>query len=475
MQADSFLLGAVHPDHGLRHLPVGISDDRHLFVMAGSRSGKGTSMIIPNLIHWQGGLVCVDPKGENASITAIRRGAAKVAREAKGSSVKKTLGQDVAILDPMGVVEGPAKTYRFSYDPLSDIDIGSKDEVRQIEAITEAIVMSDGDNNSHWTDSARIILKGIIEAVLHSEPPENHTLAFCRKVYQHGMAELPNYLTKFGMTEGGLAIDAAALIDDAGDEEAGSFSTTLSRQLTFLSDPRMQSHLVNEGFSLAEAVRKNASVYLCVPPSQIDRLKRWLRTLIRVALDAKMFGPKHVGQQTLFLLDEFPALGKMAEIEGSAAYMAGYGIKLVPVIQNIGQVKQIYNKNWETFLGNAGGIIAWGLNDLESEKYIADRLGNLLTVETSVSTGENRQGLAWRPTSRTVGTSTALHERPVRRPNEIHEEGARETKRAFIVPAKGDSFTVLRQDYFDRSVYSRDLYNSPDEIAAWETRFATQG
>jgi len=55
-------------------VPLGIDDDRHLVTIAGSRSGKGTSAIIPNLCLYPGSVVCLDPKGENATLTAARRG-----------------------------------------------------------------------------------------------------------------------------------------------------------------------------------------------------------------------------------------------------------------------------------------------------------------------------------------------------------------------------------------------------------------
>jgi type IV secretion system protein VirD4 len=245
-----------------------------------------------------------------------------------------------------------------SYDPLADVSIGSDDEVRQILSIGEAIVMSDGDKESHWTDSARMIFVGIIEAVLHTEKnTANHTLAFCRSVYQRGLSEyVPDedgntketafdYLRDAPRTAGGLALDAFTLLEDAGEEESGSFSTTLARQLQFLSDPRMQRHLKNTGFSLTKAVQENWSVYVCLPPSQIARMKRWMRALVRVGFDAKMFPKKpHEGIKSLFLIDEFFSLGKMSEIEESAAFMAGYGIKLVPVIQNIGRSKSCMPK-----------------------------------------------------------------------------------------------------------------------------------
>lgn len=98
--------------------------------------------------------------------------------------------EKVAVLDPMGIVKGAAKTYRVNYDPLSDIAIGTDDEISQIQSIGEAIVMNEEGGESHWTDSARIILNGIIEAVLHIEKDtRKHTLGFVREVYQRGLGE----------------------------------------------------------------------------------------------------------------------------------------------------------------------------------------------------------------------------------------------------------------------------------------------
>lgn len=232
----------------------------------------------------------------------------------------------------------------------------------------------------------------------------------------------------------------------------------------------MQRHLKNDGFSLARAVQENWSIYICLPPSQIARMKRWMRSLIRTGLDAKMFSSKpHKGARTLFLLDEFSSLGKMSEIEESAAYMAGYGIKLVPVIQNIGQVKELYAKNWETFLANAGAIIAWGLNDLESEKYVSDRIGNTLTWEISKSAGTSTQAGKWFSSSSSENQSTALQERPVRRPNEVHADGSREEGRAFILPASSEPFMVARANYYDQWKNDK-IFDSPEFIEEWEAK-----
>ncbi|MEM8650971.1 MAG: type IV secretory system conjugative DNA transfer family protein [Pseudomonadota bacterium] len=239
-----------------------------------------------------------------------------------------------------------------------------------------------------------------------------------------------------------------------------------------MSDPRMQKHLSNESdFSLVDAIQNYWSIYLCLPPYQIPRMKRWLRMLIDVALQAKMATNHNHDKSkpnTLFMLDEFFALGKMKSIEESAAYMAGYGIKLVPVIQNIGQIKQLYDKNWETFLGNTGAIIAWGLNDLDSEQYISDRIGKILRYDVSTSAGSSKKSGSWFADSVSQNSSAALVERPARYPNEIHSDGARQTGRAYVVPASGEPFMVMRAEYHVE--YKNDqIFDSEDFIEEWES------
>lgn len=471
MVAESFRLGRIHMDHGVK-FEAGIKDDRHLFIVAGSRSGKGTTMIIPNLLQWTGGVFCIDPKGENASITAMRRGSADKAKK-MGTAVKPPnfLGQEVALLDPFNTVRGPARRYRVNYDPMSDIEVGSNEESDQIVTLAEAIVLAEKGNGSHFSDSAETILAGLIEAVLHLEPLERRTLTYCRKVFQEGNEKLMAYLKLAPRTEAALAKDAFGIMQDAGEDESGSFSTTLSRQLRWIADPRMQAHLQNEGFSLVNAIRSKSSLYVCIPPSRIPRMARWLRAIVRVALDAKMNSPfEHEGERTLFLLDEFSSLGHFQIIEDAAAYMAGYGIKLVPIIQNIGQVKKLYEKNWETFLGNAGGIIAWGLNDLETEKYISDRLGQVRDYERSYGASTNRDPDDAMARGRSDSANLSLKDRPIRWSNEIHTEGAREEMRAFVISASSPPFTVERVEYMSQA--GQALYDSLEHIQEWEARYA---
>ena len=98
------------------------------------------------------------------------------------------------------------------------------------------------------------------------------------------------------------------------------------------------------------------------------------------------------GLPVLFVLDEFPVLGRMQSVESAAGLMAGFGVKLWVILQNIGQLKRHYAQSWETFVANSGVITAFGVTDQESLQVLSAKLGRLRMTE-QVPTGAVGQGL----------------------------------------------------------------------------------
>ena len=78
---------------------------------------------------------------------------------------------------------------------------------------------------------------------------------------------------------------------------------------------------------------------------------------------------------TLFVLDEFPLLGHIQSVETAAGLMAGFGVKLWAILQNVGQLKQHYLRSWKTFIANSGVITAFGVVDDESLRVLSRKLG----------------------------------------------------------------------------------------------------
>ena len=61
----------------------------------------------------------------------------------------------------------------------------------------------------------------------------------------------------------------------------------------------------------------------------------------------------------------------MRQIEDAAGQIASYGVKLWPILQDLGQLKALYKERWETFMGNAGVLQFFGNNDLTTLEWIS--------------------------------------------------------------------------------------------------------
>ena len=87
-------------------------------------------------------------------------------------------------------------------------------------------------------------------------------------------------------------------------------------------------------------------------------------------------------ERVLFLIDEFPALGKMTPIEEAVGFLAGYGIHIWMFIQDLSQIKKLYEDRWNTLVANCSVRMAFGTNDVETAKTLSDMLGTTtITVE----------------------------------------------------------------------------------------------
>jgi len=79
-------------------------------------------------------------------------------------------------------------------------------------------------------------------------------------------------------------------------------------------------------------------VFLLLPPDRLSTYSRWLRLLVTQSL-ADMARPTIPGLPVLYLLDEFAALGHLASIERAMGLMAGDGVQLWPILQDIHQLR----------------------------------------------------------------------------------------------------------------------------------------
>jgi type IV secretion system protein VirD4 len=396
---------------------VGFEDNRHVVTIAGSRSGKGTSAIVPNLCDYPGSIICIDPKGENATVTARRRDG--------GSPYCHGIGQQVVVLDPFRVADVPAEL-RGTFNPLDSINVDGLDALDEAQAVAEALVVSEDPRDMHWSESAKQLIAAIVLFAKLVGPEGSGNLRFVRVLLTSGVPgdQQPD-VSGFDVLlqrmrdckdhPMGAPIAAAAdTLLGMGQDERGSVLSFARRNTAFLDSPRMQAALEESTFSLAELKTAPAgcTLYLCLPVKELASHGRWLRLVVMLAL-AEMerlgHGRPATGHPVLFLLDEFASLGYMRPVEVAAGYIAGYGVKLWPILQDLQQLQGLYPKSWATFLGNAGVLQCFANTDPPTLEYLSKRLGEteLRQLTASESSSKSQSQTTSQNWSQTRGNSVS--------------------------------------------------------------------
>src|SRR3954466_10468664 len=375
----------------------------HLLSFAPTRSGKGVGVIIPNLLTADRSTVCTDPKGENARATYQAR---------------RRFGP-VHVLDPFGITGLPGA----AYNPLDGLDPNSLDLAEDAATIADALVNDPPGQvaEAHWNEEAKALLTGLILYAVCHEQPEDRTLATVRDYLSlnpetfRGLLKLMQDST----AANGLIARAANRHLSKADREAAGVLSSAQRHTHFLDSPRMAAVMARSDFRFAQLKDRTASVFLVLPPDRLGAYSRWLRLMVAQAITDMARSPVQPPAPVLFLLDEFAALGPLEPVVRAYGLMAGYGMQLWAILQDLHQLKSLYGPRAGTFLSNAGVTQVFNVNDVETAAWVSRTLGATTeayeTTSQSISYGKDAPLLGRRSDS----TATHLVRRDLLTPDEV--------------------------------------------------------
>lgn len=367
---------------------VGIPTEKHLLTVAGARSGKGTSLIIPNLKRWPASVVVIDPGGGNTRATWQDR---------------EAMGQKVYVFDPFGETEKPGKfesdapvpaRLRSSFNPLQNLDPADDSYAERVRALADGLVARHDPKHASWDNAACDILAGIIDTVVTYYDPEDrdfravrHLMTMPPKIEVPEGADPPDdLLTLFlGMTKPGrheLARSAAgiALPDIA---KPNGYISNAVQNTNWLVSPPILRGLAASSFDFRELTQGNCTVYLVLPNARVTAHSRFLRLFISMAIEAFTEGGE-TNKECLFVLDEFFSLGRLDSISSAFGANAKNGIHLWPFLQNLGQLATLYGREGtEIFLGDADAQIFFGISDPFTLEHVSRRMETLRPDEIS--------------------------------------------------------------------------------------------
>jgi len=424
--------------------PIGVKSDRHIMTVAGARAGKTSTLLIPNLYLYEGSTLVIDPKGELASACAKHR--------------SEGLGQDVYVLDPWGAADVP-NALRATFNPLAELLQSNPDNLIDDAALmAEALIEEQGETNAHWTNGARDFLRAAILYMIMTDG-ENANLGDLLPNVILSMGDEAEFLGAMvafeppdgcpsGVTE--LIENTAVGMMRTAEKERNSILSTARNQLGFLASAPMSANLTDSLLRLRDLKRKNVTVFLCLPASRMTTHAKWMRLILNLTMSALEDEPGKPDLPVLFMLEEFAALGHMRALEQGSAYMAGFGVKLFIVLQDLTQLKRHYKHGWETFLGNLGVFTAFGNTDQSTLDYISKRLG-----DTFVYLRESQQQGTVAAASGTSSVRENFQKVPLLAPHEIAGHFGRRRMTCLCLPADGPPIGIERK-----------FINSPKELQA---------
>ncbi|GJL62065.1 MAG: hypothetical protein NPIRA04_07190 [Nitrospirales bacterium] len=432
---------------GFKHSDKNESDDRHMVTFAGSRGGKGKSRIIPNLLLWNNNVLCIDPKGENAAVTA-----------------HNPIRAQAFVIDPYELVpnvyprgKDPSSSkvppIRAKYNPLQDIDPYSVTATEEITVLVNAMVLSQSAANQAWEEEPKNIISGVIAHVLTAPEyePERSLVVVYRLLNspEDYLKKLVKEMQK-NFALGDFIPTKASSLEMAILETKKSFLSATRTSLKWLSYPKVQELVGgNSDFSMYNIADKPMSIYLCLDMEALENLGRFVRIFFLMAFHAMMHPrpgrPKT--KKVLCVMDEFFVLGYLPQLEKGAQYIAGEGVKLWPIIQNIEQIEGIYGKTWNNFVTAAGVVEAFDLS-------AGDQSGTAAWVENRI--GKSRSA------NLKLGDQARSNEiHPLLTQQEIEGEFSRETGRSIVFIKGADPMVLQLKPYWD--LFSPIMYTAPPQ------------
>jgi len=385
------------------------AEDAHLLTIAPTRSGKGVSLVIPNLLTYAGPVIVNDPKGELFAVTARHR-----ARE---------LHQRIVVFDPFGQLRNlgiddlhayilgstPASVTRRerrgtppplvgSYNPLDALDPTSPTIIDDCTRLASLIVPSEGGastvDNVFFREEAKNYIATMLlwtATVYERGHPERNLFTVRRQLSLDGLAleELLIEMSERYDYDGKLR-EAANRIRMQDHRTRANVVQETNRHVAYLDSLLMHRHLGVTSFDLARLAHQWATVYLILPATQIDTHGRFMALLMGAAIHGTMKAPAVRNQRLLVLLDEFPALGRMPIVEDCISLAAGFNMSLWLFVQDLNQLKAAYPQKWETLLGNTRILQAFGTNDEFTAEYLSKLLGTRTILSTSQGSNQGR-------------------------------------------------------------------------------------
>ena len=414
---------------------------QHAMISAPTRSGKGVGIVIPNLLNWPESVVVLDIKQENWDIT---------------SGYRARYGQECFLFNPAAV---DYRTHR--YNPLAYISADPNFRFDDISKIANMLIPDQPGTDTIWTATPRSLFSGIVQYLIET-PGKPVTLGqVLRETY--GGSNPTQYFAKLirdreasgnPLSEScQRGLNSYATIES--ENTRSGIMTTFRSRLEQWENKLVDAATSENDFDLRDIRKKRMSIYIGVTPDNLERMQPIINLFFQQLIDLNTRElpeqNKELKYTCLLLMDEFTAAGKLPTLSKGISYIAGYKLRMMPIIQSPAQLVSVYGKeDAQTFMTNHALQIIFPpkASETQTARDISEWLG--YTTVKGKSESESKGFFS----KQSKSESTSDQKRALLLPQEITSLGQ---KRELVIAENTPPILASKVVYYQDSVFTDRL------------------
>lgn len=357
---------------------VRLPGQQFVILAAPTRSGKGVGIVIPNLLEYQESMVVLDIKQENFDIT---------------SGWRASQGQEIYLFNPFAEDK---RTHRWN--PLSYVSTDTNFRISDLQAIAAMLYPDGSDDQKFWVSQSRNAFLAFA-LFLFEKPRASDQAPTLGEIYRLSSGdgtELKPYFQ--GLSQAPFASShtrtAFANLVSQADDTFNSILGTFKEPLNAFINPVLDAATSANDFLLTDVRKKKMTIYIGIQPNKLAEsrliVNLFFSQLINVNTKELPQNNPKLKHQCLLLMDEFTSIGKVDIIAKAVSYMAGYNMRLLPIIQSMAQLDATYGKEQaRTLITNHALQIIYAPREQQDANDYSDMLGYTTVRKENITRGKD--------------------------------------------------------------------------------------
>lgn len=356
-----------------QNVSIGFDGRKHrrnlnTLVIGGSGAGKTRFFAKPNVMQANTSLIILDPKGE-------------MARD-EGHLLEQK-GYVVKVLDLINMDRS------HCYNPF--VYLQSDNDVQKLVTNIFKATTPKGSqsNDPFWDTAASMLLLSLVFYLWYEAPTDEQNFPMVMELLRAGEVKEDddNFVSPLDILFNQLEVDDPnhIALKYYRDYHSGSAKTLKSIQITLASRlekfnlESLASLTQTDELELDKIGERKTALFAIIPDNDtsfnflVSVLYTQLFQQLFYAADHKYGGrlPVHVH----FLMDEFANVSLPDDFDKILSVMRSREVSVSIILQNLAQLKALFEKQWESIVGNADELLYLGGNEQSTHKYISELLG----------------------------------------------------------------------------------------------------